>query len=228
MQEGINQPYFVDDIPTTLRRSHRLFYTQLIEQGIELFGLENKISAPFITVQSHEDISKIVEALNLPCKIYHDESEISLFAYNALAQKVFAESLERIIRPNEIFSSYIGQGIDKDTICIALVGVKHIPKVKGDMDKTIEEGMQDRLSTVGKTRPCYVTYDYSDTEEQFDNEVTPYFPKSDTFGSYEPVESCTVIQTDLVPSNLIKNTIFQQSNKHEKNVNNSNKKCVTM
>lgn len=93
-------------------------YQMLISKGILVLGAENQFSNPFGGVKKTQEVVK--------------------------QMKQFVASIDRIVSANEVFSEFINNHCNKDSIVIFIGGSTH-PIALKQIDKEIDPGMQNRI-----------------------------------------------------------------------------------
>ncbi|AMP93438.1 hypothetical protein AXF37_12695 [Legionella pneumophila subsp. pascullei] len=156
----------------------------LIKNNVEVYGLEDNVSNPFINLKSIKKVTARIKDLGLQIgnRIFNDLDHCLYWAYH-----LYGKSLVRVQRGNEGFCNQILLKMDEDTIVIARVGAKHIPAVRKD-GIVIEEGMLQRL---GKdiASACFITHFH---KKEISSEQNTYQPESDIFGNYDAIECCMI------------------------------------
>lgn len=156
----------------------------LIEDNVEVYGLEDNYSNPFKNLKSIKKITECSSELGLQQghREYRDIDQCLYWTYH-----LYGQSLIRVQRGNESFCNQILHKIDEDTLVIARVGGKHIPTVrKGGI--IIEEGMLERLGREIASA-CFITHR---PKNQNFSEPKNYQPESDSFGDYDAIECCMI------------------------------------
>ncbi|HHL3493466.1 TPA: hypothetical protein ACQ53F_002316 [Legionella pneumophila] len=180
----------------------------LIKNHVEVYGLEDNFSNPFINLKSIKKVAACLNDLGLQQgqREYSNLEQCIYWAYH-----LYGKSLVRVQRGNEGFCNQILHKMDEDTIVIARVGAKHIPAVRKD-GIVIEEGMLQRLGQ-DIASACFITHF---PKNKTDSEQKTYQPESDTFGSYDSIECCMVPKKMMHQPDL---TLWAEQQKERKDNN---------
>ncbi|HAU1603687.1 TPA: hypothetical protein JBJ19_02285 [Legionella pneumophila] len=180
----------------------------LIKNHVEVYGLEDNFSNPFINLKSIKKVAACLNDLGLQQgqREYSNLEQCIYWAYH-----LYGKSLVRVQRGNEGFCNQILHKMDEDTIVIARVGAKHIPAVRKD-GIVIEEGMLQRLGQ-DIASACFITHF---PKNKTYSEQKTYQPESDTFGSYDSIECCMVPKKMMHQRDL---TLWAEQRKERKDDN---------
>jgi hypothetical protein len=168
----------------------------LVENHIEMYGLENNFSNPFLQpLESIPAITTCLEKMGLQLKDgVRSQEDIS--SYYLRAQVCYGKSLVRLQRGNLTFCEQMTQKFDEDALVFAVLGGKHIPAVTQD-SQTVENGMLKRLGS-NRSAGCFINFPSKQ------DEPADYQPKQDPYGAYERINYCTIpISLESVSSTLL-------------------------
>ena len=196
----------------------------LHDHNIPVYGLENNVTdpIPFIEQASIQEANQFLIKLGLFesfVRKYNNKflegkliegffqtageilKKIEDPMYKTLVLDAYTNSDYRIVFPNKEFSKYISQ-MPNDTICIVIVGSKHIPRVvRGEA--ILDQGMQERLQEKRETISTFVAAPSVNT-------TTPYRPKKEGDLEYSSIEH---VSYALAPHTLIQDAIDHKINK---------------
>lgn len=205
------EPYTLESLSKLITVEPSLI--ALIKNNVEVYGLEDNVSNPFMNLKSIEKVTARLKNLGLQMesRIFNDLDHCLYWAYH-----LYGKSLVRVQRGNEGFCNQILHKMDEDTIVIARVGAKHIPTVRKD-GIIIEEGM---LRRVGKNiaSACFITHL---PKNKIYSEQKTYQPESDTFGNYDSIECCMVPKKIVHQQDL---TLWAEQQKKRKDNDNDDYK----
>ena len=185
MDSSNSQSYTLNHLDELIQTDITASLKLLVDKNIEVYGLENNYSNPFLNLKTIPEITFCLAELGLKLKDgIRDKEDIS--SYSLRAQVCYARSLIRLERANESFCHHMSQKLDKNALLVAIVGTKHIPSVTND-DVLVEKGMVRRLGN-DTASACVIGY----PTKRGSNDLNTYRPNFDSFGSYDEITCCTV------------------------------------
>ncbi|HAZ7574181.1 hypothetical protein OQJ02_12705 [Legionella sp. PATHC032] len=200
------EPYTIESLSKLNKVEPSLI--ALIKNNVEVYGLEDNVSNPFINLKSIKKVTVRIKDLGLQIgnRIFNDFDHCLYWACH-----LYGKSLVRVQRGNEGFCNQILHKMDEDTIVIARVGAKHIPAVRKD-GVVIEEGMLQRLGQ-DIASACFITHF---PKNKIYSEQKTYQLESDTFGSYDSIECCMVPKKMMYQPDL---TLWAEQQRERKDDN---------
>ncbi len=208
-KEGKEIPYEMTDLKKTME--HEMVITQqlfsfLLSQGVEIYGIESKITAPtthFVSQDKeslYQEVQKehpyLLENKDQKAKIdrlFEDES-LPFKDFSNLFNSIYSLSDERITIPNKEFSEQVIKIIqeEKNALCILGVGSAHVPAAtKLKDEKILDEGIHKKLTDAFADKKidvssCFVSIFIKPSTQ--DNRI--YKPREDGMCSYGEIKPC--------------------------------------
>lgn len=180
---------------------------KVLMNDVSIYGLETQETDPFLIFKksSRNYVPESVSALlkialendlldslleRTDSTIDHISKEFDFNTLYSLLVNLYGRTQARLLGPNDKFCSIINR-VSPETICIAIVGNAHIPKVKRkNSNNTLDVGMLSRLNEQDRTRKLFVTA-ITDNCSHFEE---PYWVEENSY-EYEPIENIRLVES---------------------------------
>jgi len=205
--EGNDIPYELVSLRKAIENeslTNQKLFMFLLSNGIEIYGVESKKTAPttyFVSTDKkslYQEVEKEypylleVKEKKEQMDYYLLHKDIDFETFSQLFASIYGSTPERIIIPNKEFSEQAIKIIqkEKNALCILGVGSAHVPRATklGDK-KTLDEGIHAKLTEALMDKKtdvtsCFVSYAASTCDGG------TYTPANDEICSYGVISPC--------------------------------------